>query len=318
VVTEEDGEIIPLQLHVADESAGERLDRYLTTVLEDISRSEIKRWIEGGRVLVDGETASPKHKMRAGSVLVVTPAPPPVSDAIPQKMPLEFLYEDEHLVVVNKPSGLVVHPAPGHPDGTLVNGLLFHFGEASTGQGTRPGIVHRLDKDTSGLMVVARTAFTHQALVSLFQARDIERAYQALVAGRPRASLVLDTLHGRHPGDRKRFSTKVDRGKRAITEMKVIENLHACASVECRLRTGRTHQIRVHLADIGHPVIGDKLYGRAPRDPVVRAAWNDLGRQALHAKVLGFQHPVTGESMRFEVEPPEDYQRCEAALAVVV
>ena len=229
-------------------------------------------------------------------------------------MPLDVRFEDEHLIVVHKPAGLVVHPAPGHPDGTLVNGLLHHFGVREAGQGARPGIVHRLDKDTSGLMVVARSQPAKEALVRRFQAHDMERAYRAIVVGYHRPAVTWDTWHGRHPVHRKRFSSKLEAGKRAITHVRLVERLAGASLVECRLETGRTHQIRVHLADHGHPVVGDGLYGRPPKDAGVRAAWAAIGRQALHAYLLGFEHPITQEKLRFEADPPQDFDQCYRAL----
>jgi 23S rRNA pseudouridine1911/1915/1917 synthase len=247
--------------------------------------------------------------------VVVRPAPPPPSDAEPQDIPLAVLFEDDHLLVVDKPAGLVVHPAPGHADGTLVNALLFHAQVEDDGADRRrPGIVHRLDKDTSGVMVVAKTAQVRDALVALFQKHDIERRYVAIAAGEPPVRVTYDTLIGRHPTDRKRFTTKVRRGKRAVTHVEVRERLEGAALVECKLETGRTHQIRVHLAEHGHPVLGDPVYGRSPKSPVAREAAKGLGRQALHAAVLGFRHPATGEAQRFETEPPADFR---AALALL-
>lgn len=304
----------PIELEVPEEAERERLDRFLSHRLPDRSRSTLKRWIDEGRVQVSGEVRPPKYRVSPGDKIIVRPASPPPSEAIPQPMSLDIRYEDEHLLIVAKPSGLVVHPAPGHPDGTLVNGLLHHFGVRENEKGPRPGIVHRLDKDTSGLMVVARTELAKEALVKRFQAHDMERAYRAIIVGHIRPSVTFETLHGRHPVHRKRFSSRVERGKRAVTHIKLMERLQGASLVECRLETGRTHQIRVHLSDDGHPVLGDALYGRPPKDPKVRAAWGALGRQALHAYLLGFEHPVTGESLRFEMDPPPDFAACYAAL----
>ncbi len=204
-----------------------------------------------------------------------------------------------------------MHPAPGHAGGTLANAVA-HRVAAGAREGTRPGIVHRLDKDTSGVLVVAKTKPAHAALQALFAAHDIERAYVAIAVGAPPDSVTYDTLHGRHPRDRKRFTTRVDRGRRAVTHVRVVERLHGSALVECRLETGRTHQIRVHLADHRTPVLADPVYGRPSRDPLLRDVAAALGRQALHARLLGFRHPTTGAPLRFEAPPPEDF---EAALA---
>ncbi|MFK7988594.1 MAG: RluA family pseudouridine synthase [Sandaracinaceae bacterium] len=286
---------------------GKRLDQILTRHAPERSRATYQRWIQDGRVHVDGVPAQSKRRPRVGQTLEVRPAPPPRSEAIPQDLPLDVLYEDSHLVVVNKAAGMVVHPAPGHPDGTLVNAVLHHFGWLPGDEPDRPGIVHRLDAQTSGVMLVARSEEAKARLVEMFAAHDLERAYVALVRGRLDGKTTYDTMHARHPRDRKRFSSKVSRGKRAVTYVEALESLHGATRVRCTLETGRTHQIRVHLADATHPLIGDPVYARVPRDPRLAEVHRALGRQALHAAVLGFAHPVTGEAMRFEVDPPDDF-----------
>jgi 23S rRNA pseudouridine1911/1915/1917 synthase len=293
-------------------ATGDRLDRFLAERTDE-TRSTLKRWIEGGRVTIDGEPiTAPKTKVREGMVIVVRPAPPPPSEAEPQDLPLDVRHQDEHLLIVHKPAGMVVHPAPGHPDGTLVNALLYHVDFRDPGgDPMRPGIVHRLDKDTSGTMVVAKTAAAREGLVKLFQAHDLERRYAAIALGRVEGQ-TFDTCHGRHPVHRKRFSSIVERGKRSVTHVAPIVGLHGATLLVCTLETGRTHQIRVHLADAGHPILGDELYGKRPKDPRLRAAHDAIGRQALHAGLLAFTHPITGEAVRVEAEPPEDFQ---AALA---
>tara|TARA_B100001750_G_scaffold208085_1_gene186816 strand:+ start:857 stop:1783 length:927 start_codon:yes stop_codon:yes gene_type:complete len=303
----------PIELLVPAEAAGERVDRFLADH-GVATRSTLKRWIDEGRVTIDGNLAAPKHKVRSGGRVVVRPAPPPTSEAIPQDIPLDIRFQDEHLLVVHKPAGLVVHPAPGHPDGTLVNALLHHvdFRDPS-GDPLRPGIVHRLDKDTSGTMVVAKTAAAREGLVGLFQAHDIERRYDAIALGDV-TGRTFDTLHGRHPVHRKRFSSQVPRGKRAVTHVRAVAALPGATHVQCTLETGRTHQIRVHLADAGHALLADELYGKRPKDLRLRQAHDAIGRQALHAGLLGFVHPITGEAVRVEAEPPEDFR---AALAVL-
>lgn len=311
-----DGAVHPREPHVLQvtpSDVGERLDRFLAA-RGVASRSVVQRWIDEGRVLVDGAPAEAKTKLRAGQIVSATPAPPLPSAALPEDIPLDVRFEDEHLIVLVKPAGLVVHPAPGHPSGTLVNALLHHARFEEQGDPSRPGIVHRLDKDTSGVMVVAKSARTRDGLVALLQRHDVERRYDALVLGALPADRTFDTLHGRHPTDRKRFSTKVSRGKRAVTHVHVREALHGATYVQCRLETGRTHQIRVHLADAGFPLLGDPVYGRTPSDPRVREAGEALGRQALHAAVLGFVHPITGAKVHVEAEPPEDFRRALAAL----
>jgi 23S rRNA pseudouridine1911/1915/1917 synthase len=265
-------------------------------------------------VTIDGALASAGDRPRAGQRVAVRPAPPPPSAAQPQAIPLAVLYEDADLVVIDKPAGMVVHPAPGHADGTLVNALLHHFGALPGEDAARPGIVHRLDAQTSGVMVVARTAAAREGLMQAFATHAIERAYLAIAVGHPPAKVTYETLHGRHPRDRKRFSSKVVRGKRALTHVEVLERLHGASLVRCTLETGRTHQIRVHLADHGFPLLGDPTYGKTPKDARVRAAASALGRQALHAAVLGFAHPITGRALRFETPPPSDFQAALSAL----
>jgi 23S rRNA pseudouridine1911/1915/1917 synthase len=306
-----------IELTIGEDEAGERLDAALARRDLGFSRSVLQRFLEEGRVTVDDQPATRKTKARAGMRVAIRPAPPPPSEALPEDLPLAILFEDEHLVIVDKAPGMVVHPAPGHSGGTLVNALLHHLGEAQAhaGDPARPGIVHRLDKGTSGVMVVAKTALTHERLVRLFQAHDIERTYRAIARGETPEAVTYDTLHGRHVSDRKRFTSRVVRGRRAITHVRTLSRLHGASEIECRLETGRTHQIRVHLADHGHALVGDPLYGSTSKDPRVAAVAAELGRQALHAAVLGFRHPITGEVLRFETEPPADHRAALAALA---
>lgn len=307
----------PFDLEIPPEQAGQRIDRVLATLCPEHSRSTIQRWIEAGRITTGGAPLSAKTRAKAGMRVRVEPDLPPPSNASPENIPLVVLFEDEHLAVIEKPAGLVVHPAPGHPEGTLVNALLYHFGGellAESGSYPRPGIVHRLDRDTSGVMVVARTIPAREGLMKLFAKHDIERIYLAIVTGLSPPRADYDTLHGRHPVDRKRFTTLVTRGKRAVTHVERVETLHGATLVRCQLETGRTHQIRVHLAEHGHPLLGDLVYGRPPRDPRVRTAAEELGRHALHAAVLGFVHPITGEQLRFETPLPSDMQQALDAL----
>lgn len=307
----------PFELIATKTEDGERLDRVLASRLIAASRSTLRQWIDNERVLVDGKPARASTRVREGMRLHVTPMDPPTSDAVPQDIPLHVLFEDEHLMVVDKPAGLVVHPAPGHPDGTLVNAVLHHTRVDDEEKVQRPGIVHRLDRDTSGTMVVAKSLRAKDGLVTLFQAHDIERMYLALAVGTLPDALTFDTLHGRHPTDRKKFSTKVLRGKKAVTHVRVRTRFRGATYVECRLETGRTHQIRVHLADHGTPLLGDPLYGKPPKDEPLRGLAETLGRQALHAAVLGFKHPITGEALRFETPVPPDFQRVLNALSAV-
>jgi 23S rRNA pseudouridine1911/1915/1917 synthase len=291
-----------------------------------VSRSELQRWIAEGHVTVGGVVRAASAPVREGETVLVAPPAPPLTDARPEAgVVFAVLHVDEDVVVVDKPPGLVVHPARGHEGGTLVNGLLamglFEAligpdGEPADGQGDnhRPGIVHRLDKGTSGVMVVARTPQAKDSLGAQFRSHSIERAYEAVVVGQA-ATRTFDTLHGRHPRDRMRFTTHVRSGKRAVTHVRVLAPLHGATHVECKLETGRTHQIRVHLAESGTPVLGDPLYGKTPRDERVRAAGERLGHQALHARVLGFLHPRSGRAMRFEAAPPSDFGEAVIALA---
>ncbi|MGB5695181.1 MAG: RluA family pseudouridine synthase [Polyangiales bacterium] len=305
---------MPTVITLGEEDAGERIDRVLARRCPELSRSAIQRWIEQGRVEQAGGIVSRKTKAQAGAEVWIYPGPPETMSAEPQPIPLEVLFEDAHLIVLDKQAGLVVHPAPGHADGTLVNALLHHAEVRGGPDPLRPGIVHRLDKDTSGVMVVAKTPLAHERLVEMFQEHRLKRAYLAIAFGRPPQSITYDTLHGRHPGHRKKFTSRVDRGRRAITHLETLEFLHASALVRCSIETGRTHQIRVHLAEHGHPIVGDPLYGKSIGDPELRRVSTGLGRQALHAALLEFDHPITGLPMRFETEPPEDFERALTAL----
>jgi 23S rRNA pseudouridine1911/1915/1917 synthase len=306
---------------VPADASGGRLDRFLARSLP-VSRSELKRWIEAGRVTIRGRPQSAAARVHEGDRVWVDPPAREPTDAEPDgSVRFEVLCVDEEFVVVNKPAGLVVHPARGHERGTLVSGLLgmglfaqVDPGRADEQWNARPGVVHRLDRGTSGLMVVARTVGARDALGEQFRARTIERAYEAIVVGEAR-SRTFRTLHGRHPRDRLRFSTHVRSGKQAVTHVRVLAPLFGSTYVECRLETGRTHQIRVHLAEGGTPVLGDPLYGKPPRDERVREVATALGHQALHARLLGFVHPRTGERIRFEAPPPDDFRDALRALS---
>jgi 23S rRNA pseudouridine1911/1915/1917 synthase len=293
----------------------ERVDKALARLLPASSRATVQRWIVEGRVLVDGQPCRPRDVVGPGSVLDVEPGPPPPSRAEPDAtVPFVVVHEDDHLIVVDKPAGVVVHPARGHATGTLVSGLLARPGfgmpasDARDPHGPlRPGIVHRLDKDTSGLLVVARDEATREGLKAQLSAHTVERVYRALTLGVPQSG-VIRSSYGRHPRSRLRFTSRLAAGKRAVTHVAVVEALAArrAALVECRLETGRTHQIRVHLSEqAATPVLGDALYGGVPRDGELALLARQLGRQALHAAVLGFVHPATGQHLRFESALPE-------------
>jgi 23S rRNA pseudouridine1911/1915/1917 synthase len=298
-------------------ASGERLDRALAAALPSLTRSRVKALIESRRVtLAEGATIEePSRKVKTGECFVVDIPEPEPAEPQPQARALEILYEDSDLLVLNKPAGLVVHPAPGNPDNTLVNALLAHCGASLSGIGgvRRPGIVHRLDKDTSGVMVVAKNDATHQALSKLFAAHDLTRIYQALVWGGPKAKAgTIEAAIGRHPVDRKRMTVRRSGGRPAVTEYWVERRfgpaLQPVASlVGARLHTGRTHQVRVHLAHLGCPVVGDPIYGRTSRNSAVPASLKAFRRQALHAAVLAFRHPRTGKEMRFASELPQDF-----------
>ncbi len=320
---------------VPPDAAGERLDRHLAAAVPALSRSRIQSLIAEGRVQVNGRVPSrPGQKLKGGERIAIALPPPEPAAPEPEAIALSILHEDEHLIVIDKPPGMVVHPAPGRERGTLVNALLHHCGDSLSGIGgvRRPGIVHRLDQDTGGVMVVAKTDAAHRALAEQFAAhgRDgrLLRRYHALVWGHPPPGRgVIEAPIGRHPRDRLRMAVVTpEKGREAITRYRTLERFHdekgrpLAALVECELETGRTHQIRVHMAHIRHPVMGDPLYATgfaasAQRLPApAREALAALGRQALHASVLGFVHPVTGERMVFESPLPEDMARLLKAL----
>lgn len=299
--------------------APKRLDQFLAGRDPALSRSALQRLIEEGRVTVNDRPAKPSYKIRPGDrIVLVVPRPEPL-ELRPEPIPLAILYEDEHLLVLNKPAGLVVHPAPGHWSGTLVNALLHHLGRpggslSTIGGRERPGLVHRLDKDTSGVMVVAKTDQAHRALAGQFKHHSITRVYEALVWGAPKkATGVVDLAIGRDTKERKKFSARTARPKLSVTDYRVVERLGAAAArLELRPRTGRTHQIRVHLAAIGHPVLGDPAYGGRK---VCAPAGVAVPRVMLHARTLGFTHPVGGAALEFSAPLPPDIEAVRLALA---
>jgi len=301
-----------ISLTVADESDGVRLDRFLVSVLADQSRSQLQRLIKEAHVLVDGRAAKPNLPVKAGQAVTVDIPDATDSAVRPEPLDLPIVYQDSDLVVVDKPAGMVVHPAAGHDTGTLVNALLHHVTDLSgIGGEKRPGIVHRLDRGTSGLMVVAKNDASHEELARQFHDREVEKEYIALVWGVVQAGRRIDEPIGRDPANRKKMSAKARRSREAVTRIVRAEHLNPAVTLaRIAIHTGRTHQIRVHLSAIGHPVVGDPLYGgvrrRVPGDlrPVMR-----LERPFLHAARLVFKHPADGRRMEFTSELPDDLQR---------
>lgn len=298
-----------------DREEFKRLDVFLAARLPQFSRSTIKRLFEDEEI--SSSIKLSLNKMPPAGTIIEVEVPPPVpSDLIPENIPLEILFEDEYLLIINKPAGLVVHPAPGHYTGTLVNAILHHCPDLKgIGAEKRPGIVHRLDMGTSGVMVVAKEQKTHEALVGLFSLHDIERRYEALVLGCPRdLSGKIETTLGRHPQNRLKMAANVKNGKRAVTHYSILQKFTNCTHVELKLETGRTHQIRVHLSSVLQtPILCDPLYGagesnlkRLPED--IRKKLTGYPYQLLHAKILGFKHPITGETLHFTSPPPVIFQ----------
>jgi 23S rRNA pseudouridine1911/1915/1917 synthase len=324
-----------LRIPFPAEDSGSRLDQALARHVAALSRSRLQALIRDGRLTLDGrEERDPSRRLAGGEEAALEIPPPEPATPRAQDIPLDVVHEDADLIVIDKPAGLVVHPAAGHAEGTLVNALIAHCGESLSGVGgeRRPGIVHRLDKDTSGLLVVAKNDVAHHGLSAQFAAhgRDgrLERVYEALVWGRPRAERgTVDRPIGRDPRNREKMAVvPAAKGREAITHYTVEESFAGpdgeplVCRLSCRLETGRTHQIRVHLASIGHPLLGDAAYGAGFRtkekklSETARAALDALGRQALHARVLGFEHPVTGKQLCFERPPPADLAALVAAL----
>jgi 23S rRNA pseudouridine1911/1915/1917 synthase len=324
----------PLTLTVTPEDAGTRLDRVLAARLAELSRTRLKALIQGGAVTAGGRAAlDPGYKVKAGEILTVAVPPPEPAEPAGEAIPLSILYEDDQVIVIDKPAGLVVHPAAGHQTGTLVNALIAHCGASLSGIGgvMRPGIVHRLDKDTSGVMVVAKTDRAHKSLSEQFadhgRTGDLERGYLAMVWGVPdRPRGTVDAPIDRHPHARDKMAVRQG-GREAITHWELKEKYAGAdgkpvaSLIACRLETGRTHQIRVHLAHLGHPILGDDTYATGYRTkaalllPAAQAALKALGRQALHAYLLAFQHPVSGEILQFRSELPAPLARLRDSLA---
>jgi 23S rRNA pseudouridine1911/1915/1917 synthase len=294
----------PILLRASEESKNQRLDAFLASSLDGLTRSQATRLIESGEIAVNGRALSKSYKLAGGEDIAVTlPEPEPV-EAVPQDIPLDVVYEDADVIVVNKPSGMVVHPAPGHPDGTLVNALLYHCAGTLSGIGgaLRPGIVHRIDRDTSGLIIAAKNDAAHQYLSAQLADHTLARTYECIVVGALREDRgTVDAPIARHPTDRKRMAV-VAGGREAVTHWEVIARYPGYTHVRCRLETGRTHQIRVHMAYIGHPILGDTVYGAKKEVP-------GLTGQCLHAVGLRFLHPRTHEIVELSCPLPDEFTR---------
>lgn len=294
----------PIRLRASEESKNQRLDAFLASSLDGLTRSQATRLIESGEVAVNGRAVSKSYKLAGGEDVAVTlPEPEPV-EAVPQDIPLDVVYEDADVIVVNKPSGMVVHPAPGHPDGTLINALLYHCAGTLSGIGgaLRPGIVHRIDRDTSGLIIAAKNDAAHQYLSAQLADHTLARTYECIVVGALREDRgTVNAPIARHPTDRKRMAV-VAGGREAVTHWEVIARYPGYTHVRCRLETGRTHQIRVHMAYIGHPILGDTVYGAKKEVP-------GLTGQCLHAVGLRFLHPRTHEVVELSCPLPEEFTR---------
>ena len=292
----------PILLQTSEEDRGARLDAFLARAMEDLTRSAAAKAIEEGRVLVSGKVPSKSLKLTGNETIEFTPEEPAPIDAVPQDIPLDVVYEDDNVIVVNKPSGLVVHPAPGHSDGTLVNALLFHCGASLSGVGgaLRPGIVHRIDRDTSGLIIAAKNDYAHQFLSAQLADHTLARTYECIVVGNLREdSGTVDAPIARDSRDRKRMAV-VPGGRRAVTHWTVLARYPGYTHVQCRLETGRTHQIRVHMAYLGHPILGDTVYGAKKPVP-------GLTGQCLHAVGLQFIHPRTKELVSLSCPLPGEF-----------
>lgn len=289
------------ELYLKAARSGERIDRFLSADLEDLSRSYIQKLLKEGSITVNGKPIKANFKLSAGDEIQIQLPDPEPLDILPEDIPLDILYEDDDILVVNKPKGMVVHPSPGHYSNTLVNAVLYHCGSRLSGINgvLRPGIVHRIDMDTTGSLLICKNDRAHQILAEDLKEHNITRRYHAVVHGNLKEDTgTVNAPIGRHPVDRKKMSTKAPNGKRAVTHYRVLERFGNYTYIECELETGRTHQIRVHMASIGHPILGDAVYGPA-KCPF------KLEGQTLHAKILGITHPSTGEYMEFDAPLPE-------------
>lgn len=288
-------------INLTARNSGERIDRFLSKDLENLSRSYLQKLLKDGDIIVNGKVVKANYKVSQGDEIQVSIPEPETPDILPENIPLDILYEDDDILVVNKPKGMVVHPAPGHYSHTLVNAVMYHCGERLSGINgvLRPGIVHRIDMDTTGSLLICKNDHAHQILAEELKEHSITRRYHAIVHGNIKEDTgTVNAPIGRHPVDRKKMSTKAPNGRHAVTHYKVLERFGDYTYIECELETGRTHQIRVHMSSIGHPILGDTVYGptKCPYK---------LQGQTLHAKILGITHPTTGEYMEFDAPLPE-------------
>ncbi len=303
----------PIEVLIDRDYEGERVDKYLSVIFPDSSRAALQKAVEAGNALINGKPVAKNYRLREGDRLSFSPLAVRPLDVTPENIPLDIAYEDDDLLVVNKPKGMVVHPAPGNYDGTLVNALLYHCPDSLSGINgvLRPGIVHRIDKDTSGLLIVAKNDFAHRALASQIAEHSFKREYRAIVTGHLKedSGTVIAPI-GRNPNDRKKMAVTDKNSKNAVTHYETIEKYVGYSYLKLRLETGRTHQIRVHMAYLGHPLAGDTVYGHPPKNEL------SLGGQCLHAGLIGFVHPRTNEYMEFQSPLPDYFTKFQRSLTL--